>query len=158
MAAQTTGTNSTTTDTGTATSTSWYDQTFNCTNGMMLGDQGFGGGPGFGRGHGRGDIGFMGGMDNIEISSEYNATINSILSNDTDVQNLIAQGFNVTSIRPIVKNVLAADGTVTTKATTAIVTMLNGTSGRASVNVDISSSKVTQIVIVTRTVIDKTTS
>jgi hypothetical protein len=122
--------------------------------GMIMGDQGFGGGPGFGGGHG----GFMGGMGNIEVSSEYTATVNAILNNDTDVQNLIAQGYNATSIRPIIKNVIAADGTVTTKATTALVTLQNGTSGYAVASVDISQTKVTQIVIITRTVIDKTTS
>ena len=125
--------------------------------GMMMGDQGFGGGPGCG-GHRGGGPGFMGGMGNIEVSSEYTATVNAILNNDTDVQNLVNQGYNVTSIHPIIKNVIGADGTVTTKATTAMVTLQNGTSGYAVASVDISQAKVTQIVIFTRTVIDKTTS
>lgn len=123
----------------------------------MLGDQGFGGEPGFGGHRGCGP-GFMGGLGNIEVSSEYTATVNAILNNDTDVQNLITAGYNVTSIRPIIKTVIEADGTLTTKATTAIVTLQNGTSGYAVANVDISQAKVTQIVIFTRTVIDKTTS
>jgi hypothetical protein len=117
---------------------------------MMMGEPGFGGGRGFGRG--------PGGMGNIEVSSEYTATVNTILEGDTDVQNLIADGYNVTSIRPIIKSVIEADGTLTTKATTAIVTLQNGTSGYAVASVDISQAKVTQIVIFTRTVIDKTTS
>ncbi len=117
---------------------------------MMTCDQGFRRGP---RGHG----GFMGGMGNIEVSSEYTATVNAILENDTDVQNLIAEGYNVTSINPIVKNVIEADGTLVTKATTAMVTLQNGTSGYATVSVDVEQAKVTQIVIITRTVIDKTT-
>ena len=100
----------------------------------------------------------MGGMGNIEVSSEYTANVNAILDNDTDVQNLITEGYNVTSIRPIVKNVIGADGALTTKATTAIVTLQNGTSGYATVSVDVSQAKVTKIVIITRTVIDKTTS
>jgi hypothetical protein len=150
------GTNTTTSETSTATTS---EPSSNETNfpfwgmgGMMMGDQGFGGGH---RGCGSG---FMGGMNNIEVSSEYTATVNAILNNDTDVQNLITQGYNVTSIRPIIKNVIEADGTVTTKATTAIVTLQNGTSGYAVASVDISQAKVTQIVIFTRTVIDKTTS
>jgi hypothetical protein len=114
---------------------------------MMMSDQGFG------RGH-RG----LGGMGNIEVSSEYTATVNAILDSDTDVQNLIAEGYNVTSIRPVIKNVIEADGTLSTKATTAIVTLQNGTSGYATASVDITAAKVTQIVILTRTVIDKTTS
>jgi len=150
------GTDSTTPETSTAaTSELSSNETtlpFWGMGGMMMGDQGFGGGH---RGCGPG---FMGGMGNIEVSSEYNATVNAILNNDTDVQNLITEGYNVTSINPIIKNVIGADGTVTTKATTAIVTLQNGTSGHAVATVDISQAKVTQIVIFTRTVIDKTTS
>ena len=127
--------------------------------GMVTGDQGFSGGMGFGRGHGGhgGHGGFMGGMGNIEVSSEYTANVNTILDGDSDVQDLISQGYNVTSINPIVKNVIEADGTLVTKATTASVTLQNGTSGYATVSVDVEQAKVTQIVIITRTVIDKTT-
>jgi hypothetical protein len=122
---------------------------------MMLSEQGFGGGPGCREGHGgRGP----GGMMNIELSTEYTETVNTILEADTDVQTLIAEGYNVTSIRPIIKSVVEADGTIVTSATTAVVTLENGTSGYAVANVDISQAKVTQIVILTRTVIDKTTS
>lgn len=120
--------------------------------GMMADMQGFGGGP---RGHAEG---FMGGMANIEVGSEYTANVNAILNNDTDVQNLISQGYNVTSINPIIRNVVEADGTIATKATTAVVLLQNGTSGYATVNVDVANTKVTQIVIVTRTVIDKSSS
>jgi hypothetical protein len=127
----------------------------NMFQGMIAADQGFGGEMGFGRGHG-GHGGFMGGMGNIEVSSEYTANVNTILDGDSDVQDLISQGYNVTSINPIVKNVIEADGTLATKATTAVVTLQNGTSGYATVNVDVEQAKVTQIVIITRTVIDKT--
>ena len=147
-------TNSTTSDTSIATaaglSSNANEPLFGGMGGMMMGEQGFG------RGHGS-PGGFMGGMGNIEVSSEYTANVNTILENDSDVQNLIEQGYNVTSINPIVKNVIDADGTLTTKATTAMVAMQNGTSGYATVSVDISQAKVTQIVIITRTVIDKTT-
>jgi hypothetical protein len=51
---------------------------------------------------------------------------------------------------------IEADGTLTTKATRAIVQLENGTSGYATASVDVSNAKVTQIVIITRTVIDKT--
>ncbi len=123
-------------------------------NNMMTGDQGFGGAMGFGRGHG----GFMGGMGNIEVSSEYTANVTAILNADTDIANLISQGYNVTSINPLIKNVIEGDGTIATQATNAIVTLQNGTSGYATAYVDISQAKVTQIVILTQTVIDKTTS
>lgn len=122
---------------------------------MMMGVQRPGGGLGCGRGH-RG--GGAGGMGNIEVSSEYTETVNAILEADTDVQNLVAEGYNVTLIRPIIKTVVEADGTITTKATTAVVILQNGTSGYAVTQVDISQAKVTQIVIFTKTIIDKTTS
>ncbi len=118
---------------------------------MMPGEQGFGGGPGC-RGGG------PGGMRNIEISTEYNETVKAILEADSDVKTIIAEGYNVTSIRSAIKTVVEADGTISMKATTAVVTLQNGTSGYAVADLDISQAKVTQIVIFTRTVIDKTTS
>jgi hypothetical protein len=119
---------------------------------MMIGEQGFGMGP-----RGRGGHG-IGGMGSIEVSSEYNATVNAILDADTDVQNLISEGYDVTSIHPIIKSVIGADGAVTAKAATAMVLLQNGTSGYATVSVDVTNAKVTKIVIITRTVIDKTSS
>jgi hypothetical protein len=143
-------------DTDSTTSTSEnLDSDFNALQNMITGDMGFGGGRGFGRGP-RGHEGFMGGISNIEVSSEYTDNVNAILDADTDVQDLVAQGYNVTSIKPLVKNVIEADGTLATKATTADVYLQNGTDGYAKVSVDVEQAKVTQIVIITRTVIDKT--
>jgi hypothetical protein len=150
-------TNSTTTATDN-TVTSDNSQTQTTTNqsldgmqfaGNMIMDQGFGG---------RQDGGFMCSIGNFEVSTEYTANVNSILNNDTDVQALITQGYNVTSINPIVKNVIEGNGTLSTQATTATVTMQNGTAGYATVNVDVTNAKVTQIVTITRTVIDKSSS
>ncbi len=126
------------------------NQPFN--QGMM--DQGFGAGP---TGH------MQRGMSaaapaNLEISEEYNTTINSILTADSDVSSLLSQGYTVTQIHPIVKNVVQADGTVTSQATTAIVTLQNGTQGHSIVHVDIQHAKVTYIETITRTVIDKSDS
>jgi hypothetical protein len=153
-AANATDTNSTTSDVTTLTTTDSSSTAstvpFGGMGGMIMGEQGFG------KGHGGCRQGFMGGMGNVEVSSEYTANVNAILDNDTDVQDLISQGYNVTSINPIIKNVIEADGTLATKATTAVVTLQNGTSGFATVSVDVSAAKVTQIVIITRTIIDKT--
>ena len=145
------------TETNSTTSTiEDLDVNANVFQGMMTGDQAFGGEMGFRRGP-RGHGVFMSGMGNIEVSSEYTANVNTILDGDSDVQDLISQGYNVTSINPIVKNVIEADGTLATKATTALITLQNGTSGYATVSVNVEQAKVTQIVIITRTVIDKTT-
>lgn len=97
------------------------------------------------------------GMGNIEVSSEYTANVNAILNNDTDVAAIITQGYNVTAIHPNIKTVVQADGTITTNASTATV-FLQGTSGYATVNVDLANAKVTYIVEITRTVIDKSNS
>ncbi len=120
---------------------------------MMMDNQGFGSMQG-GRGHGC--MNGMGAMSNLEVSSEYNATVNSILTSDTDVQTLLNQGYSVTAIQPIVHNIVEGDGTIATKATTATVLLENGTSGYSIVNVDIANAKVTQIT--TTTVIDKSSS
>ena len=151
-------TNSTTTDTSTTVTadTSQYVNQMQFVGNIMMDSQGFGGFGGPGGHGGRGE--FMGGMANIEVSTEYTANVNAILNNDTDVQNLISQGYNVTSINPVVKNVIQGDGTLVTQATTAIVIMQNGTSGYATVKVDVTNSAVTQIVTITRTVINKSTS
>ena len=148
-------TNSTSTDTSTTQDTSFPQ--FGDNMQMMDGGQGFcfGGGPN-GRGHGVGPMG--GSMSNIEVSDEYTANVNAILSNDSDVANLISEGYNVTSINPVVKNVIEGDGTLVTKATTAIVTMQNGETGIATVKVDVENSAVLKITIVTTIVIDKSSS
>lgn len=151
MTTQATETNSTTTDTTittTDTTTTTTDQDSFLMEGMGEGGHG---------GHG-GRGGCKSGMGAIEVSSEYTATVNTILEADTDVQNLLDEGYNVTSIRPIIRSVVEADGTVTTKAATAIAFLDNGTSGHATVNVDVENATVTRIVITTITVIDKTSS
>lgn len=91
----------------------------------------------------------------IEVSAEYNQTVITIAESDSDVQNLLAEGYSISAVRPVIKSVVQADGTVVTKATTAIVTLTKGTTGRATVYVDVANGKVTQIVILTRTVIEK---
>ncbi len=148
--AQDTNSPSTTTTTISEVNTSAADlPVFGFGKGMMMGEE-FGGRPGR---HG----GFGGSMNNIAVSTEYNQTVNNILANDTDVQKLISEGYNVTAIRPKLTSLIAADGTLTTKASTAVVALQNGTSGFATAKVDITNSKVTEIIIVTRTVIDKST-
>ena len=151
-------TNSTSTITSTpvtADTTQNIDQTQFAGN-MMMDNQGFSGGPGSHGGHGQ-MMGAIDSMNSIEVSTEYTANVNAILGNDSDVQNLIAQGYNVTSINPIVRTVIQGDGTIVTQATNATVILTNGTSGFATVNVDVTNVKVTQIITITRTVIDKST-
>jgi hypothetical protein len=107
------------------------------------------GGPGFGR------HGFGWGCGNITVSQEYKDKVISIAQNDSDVQSLLAEGYNITGVRPIINTVVEADGTVTMKATTAIVMLEKDTTGRAFVTVNVEEGKVTKIVTLTRTVIEK---
>jgi len=132
----------------------------------LNGDQGFGGpmghngnmGESMSGPMGTGDNnGFMGSMGGFEVSSAYTANVTAILDSDTNVAKLISEGYNVTSINPIIQNVINGDGTITMQASTAIVTLQDGTSGYATAHVDLTSGTVTKIVIITRTEIDNTT-
>jgi hypothetical protein len=87
--------------------------------------------------------------DSIKVSEEYKENVINIAKNDTDVQNLLNEGYNITGVKPIIKTVVEGDGTVVTKATTAIVTLEKDTTGRAMVWVDLEQGKVTKIVILT---------
>jgi hypothetical protein len=113
----------------------------------------YGGCPSGGHGFGRRGFGWGGGS--ITVSQEYRDKVISIAQNDSDVQNLLANGYNITNVRPIISTVVEADGTVTMKATTAIVVLEKDTIGRAFVTVNVEEGKVTEIVILTKTVIEK---
>ena len=117
---------------------------------------GWGQGPmGFGM-HGRGcGGGRFGGFGPIEVSDEYKTAVTTIAENDADVQQLLADGYNVTRVMPIVKTVIDAEGNIATKATNATVVLEKDTTGVAFVSVDLTQNKVTQIVIYTKTVIEK---
>jgi hypothetical protein len=115
---------------------------------MMMGMQ-----PRFGMGHRGMDRGF-GGFGAVQVSSDFTANVTNIAQNDSDVQNLLNQGYNITSIRPIISTVVDGNGNVVTKASTADLTLI-GTNGRAFAIVDLTQAKVTKIVTLTLTEIDK---
>jgi hypothetical protein len=106
-------------------------------------------------GWGKGWPGGHGFHDYFEVSSEYEENVTSIAKNDTDVQALLNDGYNITGVRPLIKATVEASGDVVTKATTAIVMLEKSETGRASVWVDLEQGKVTKIEILTRTVIEK---
>jgi len=104
------------------------------------------------RGGGR----MMGGWGReVEVSEAYNETVISIAKSDQDVQNLLAQGYTISAIRPIIKFTVEADGSVLVKATNAIVILEKDTTARAAVWVDIDAKKVTRIVTFTTTMTEK---
>jgi hypothetical protein len=81
--------------------------------------------------------------------------VTTIATSDTDVQQLIADGYNITRIMPIMKTTIDAQGNVVTQATNATVVLVKDKTGYALVSVDLSQNKVTQIVTFTKTVIEK---
>ncbi len=91
----------------------------------------------------------------IEVSEEFEENAINMTKSDEDVQNLLNDGYNITGVRPIIKTVVEADGTVVTKATSSVVLLVKDTTGYASVWVDMEEQRVTEIVILTRTVIEK---
>jgi hypothetical protein len=109
---------------------------------------------GFGR-HGGGFGCGFGGLGQIQVSDEYKTAVATIATNDTDVQQLLADGYNITRIMPIMKTAIDAQGNVATQATNATVVLVKDKTGYALVSVDLSQNKVTQIVTFTKTVIEK---
>ena len=100
-------------------------------------------------GFGRGYYGF------VEVSEEFEESVINIAKGDPDVQELLADGYNITGVMPIIKARVEANGDVVIKATSAIVMLRKDTTGSASVWVDVEEARVTRIVILTRTVIEK---
>jgi hypothetical protein len=120
-----------------------------CGNGPM----GFAGPRGMFRGFG-GPGGMMGGFGPVQVSSDFTQNVTNIVQNDSDVKNLLAQGYNITAIRPVISTVINGNGNVVTSATTANV-ILRSTTGRALLVVDLTQAKVTKIVTTVTTVINK---
>jgi len=113
----------------------------------------WGSGLGF-RGGGR-MLGGWGRNGFVEVSAEYNQSVINIAESDQDVKNLLAEGYSISAVRPIIKSVVEAGGSVATKATGAIVMLEKDATARAAVYVDLEKGQVTEIVILTRTVIEK---
>jgi hypothetical protein len=90
----------------------------------------------------------------VEVSEGFMSKVLDVLKRDPDASKLLSEGYNVTAVRPIVTLSVAGDGTVTLKATQAVVTLRKDSSW-AIVRVDVAQGKVISIVTVTRTVIKK---
>jgi len=91
----------------------------------------------------------------VEVSEAYNETVISIAKSDQDVQNLLAQGYSISAVNPIIKFTVEADGSVVAKAINAIVILEKDTTARAALWVDLDAKKVTRIVTFTTTVTEK---
>jgi len=107
-------------------------------------------------GWGRGRLRGWGRYGFVEVSAEFEENVINIAKSDQDVLNLLDDGYNITGVRPMIKARVEANGDVVTKATSAIVMLQKDTTSNACVRVDLEEAKVTEIVILTRTVIEKT--
>jgi hypothetical protein len=147
------------------TSTPTTTPTTTTTNptGIPIGDRMELGGPGgF---HGRGGCGgfggrFGGGFGGIQVSADFTNNVTNIAKADSNFTNLLNSGYNITSITPIIREVVDGNGNVAQQATSAIIMLsngtTNGTTGRAIAVVDLTTMQVTKIVTDTRTVIQGT--
>jgi hypothetical protein len=119
-------------------------------NGPMMMGEGFDGGH---RGMVRGFGEFGGGA--LQVSADFTANVTNIVKSDSDVQNLLNQGFNITSIRPIITTTIDGNGNIVTKASTANVLLRGNNGSKSFVVVDLTQAKATKIVTLTVTEIDK---
>jgi len=129
-------------------------------NGFITGYPGFGCHKTMGRGFEKGFRGgfrtfggkfFNGtgeGFGSIQVSTAFTQNVTNILKSSTDVQALLNQGYNVTSIRPVITTTINGDGNVVMQATSANV-ILQGPNGKAFVVVSLTTGKVTKIVTIT---------
>jgi len=93
---------------------------------------------------------------NIQVSDEYKTKAITIATSDVDVKALLDTGYSVVGVKPIIQSSLEANGVVTSKATYAIVTLKNAEAkSGVAVWVDMTAGRVTKIVTLTATVIDK---
>ena len=91
----------------------------------------------------------------VELSEEFKDKVTNIVKNDPDVKKLIDDGYNITSIKPVFKVSVDANGNVAVKVTNATVLLQKNRVGCALVQVDLEHGKVVNIVISTKTVIQK---
>ena len=97
----------------------------------------------------------IGGLRGIQVSSEFTQNVTTIAQSDSDVQNLLNQGYNITAIKPVITTSIDGNGNIVTKASTANVLLQGDNGSRSFVVVDLSQAKVTKIVTLSVTEIDK---
>lgn len=95
----------------------------------------------------------------VEISEEFKEEVLNIAKADEDVQRLLNEGYNVSSIRVArIRLVVQEGGKIAMESSKALVILANGDGGRAHVEVDLRAKAVTRIVIVNIKVIEKSAS
>ncbi|MCS7131121.1 MAG: hypothetical protein NZ934_00090 [Hadesarchaea archaeon] len=90
----------------------------------------------------------------LEVSEEFRQKVMEIAKADPDVRELLDAGYENVGIRPIIRATVQGNGDVALRASSAVL-MLRREGGRAMVHVDVEAEKVTKIVKVEWTVIEK---
>jgi hypothetical protein len=104
---------------------------------------------------GFGNYGFC---SQVTVSDQYTTNITSIASSDSDVQALLNDGYNVTTVIPQYSTIVDGNGNLTTSASTAILILTKDdtkSTGKAAVYVSLIEAKVTKIYTETQTLIEK---
>ncbi len=95
----------------------------------------------------------------IELSEGFRERILKIASSDTDVKNLLSEGYNVSDVKVIhMKFTVQENGQIIMESDKVLLTLINGEGSRAFVEIDLKAEKVTKITIVNMAVINKSTS
>lgn len=63
----------------------------------------------------------------IEVSSEYNSTVMSVLESNSETSQLLSQGFSLKVVNPLIRAYVDANGEVILRATQSIAVLTNGT-------------------------------
>ena len=96
----------------------------------------------------------LGRYGSFEASEEFRAKAIAIAEIDPDVQGLLADGYGITRVIPVIKSMVDANGDIARKAVKAVVLLRKGDSKSfATVWVDLNAESVTRIVTLTRTVV-----
>lgn len=91
----------------------------------------------------------------VEVSEEFKERVVSIATSDPDVSSLIDGGYVVSAVKPIIKLTVSGDGTVTARASSAVLVLRKNGEGRALVQVDVDQGKVVRIVVCTVKVVER---
>lgn len=81
----------------------------------------------------------------VEVSEEFKQKVIEILELDPNTSALLANGYNITRIEPIIGFVVQGDGSVVMRATKAVVLMVKPGEGRALAYVNLETNTVEKL-------------
>ncbi|MEM1645568.1 MAG: hypothetical protein QXL96_06840 [Ignisphaera sp.] len=82
----------------------------------------------------------------VEISNEFKEKVIKILELNPNTSNLLANGYNITYIKPIINLIVQGDGSVVMKVIRAIVLMVKPGEGRVLAYVNLETSTIEKLI------------